>query len=261
MGRLTDYTYLTPQDYPNIPCPIYRFVNNKIDREVGGRIVGMENKTVFVQWSNKSDDQLETMSAKDLWCDLTDEDMNDFLHNQIQQLDESLIERIFPCLAGLLLKDRGTTSCTTSRREAIRLGHLIAVIRNDRMDGRLSALQELSRLCDQHDGYKKMSLIERDNLLPALVKILSESGTVSADQAEAATCCWYLSRTNDVRLAIVSEKGMIAALVSIIQRSQGEARSAALACFVNCALIPEAVDYLLNSTFGFVEYHCYCHHY
>ena len=253
MGRLTDYTFLTPQDYPNIPGPLYRFVNHKIDREVGGRIVGMENKIVFVQWSDKPDDQLEQMNTKDLWCDLTDEDMNDFLHNQIQHMDESLIERIFPCLMGLILKNRGTgtSSCTKSRREAIRLGHLIAVISSDRMEGRLSALQELTRLCDQ-DGYK-LSLIERGHLLPALVKILSESGVVSADQAEAATCCWYLSRTNDARLPIVSEKGMITALISIIQRSQGEARSAALACFVNCALISESVDYLLNSSYGLLS--------
>ena len=245
MGKLTDYTHLTPADYPNIPGPLYRYVHHKVDREVGGRIVGMESRHVFVQWSDKPDDQLEQMNTRDLWCDLTDEDMNEFLSNQIRQLDNSLIERIFPCLAGLIVREG--TSCKTSNRETIRLGHLIAVISVDKMDGRLSALKELTKLCDQDDY--KMPLIERGKLLPALVKILSETGDISADQAEATTCCWYLSRTNDARLPIVSEKGMVPALVSIIQRNQGEARSSALACFVNCALIPVSVDYLLDPSF------------
>ena len=233
MTRVSDFSHLTVRDYPNIPGPLYRLVQRKVDRAVGGRIVGTENNHVLIQWTNKPDEQLEQMRTTELWCDLSNEDMNEFLNNRSDETSCS-------CLVG------------ASHNETIaRMDHLIAVISSDKRVRRLPALQELTTLCDQDDY--KMLLVERDHLLPVLVNILSESGMVSADQAEAATCCWYLSRSNDARLAIVSEKGMITALVNIVQRSQGGARSAALACFVNCALIPQAVDYLLHSSYGLLN--------
>lgn len=135
--------------------------------------------------------------------------------------------------------------------ETVRVTNLITAISGDKNDGRLSALQELSKLCDL-DEYK-MPLIERGKLLPALVKILSETGDISDDQIEVAKCCWYLSRRFFAVQPVVSEKNMVSSLVSFIQRSQGNARGAALACFSNCAILPLAVEYLLNFRIGLLD--------
>ena len=140
---------------------------------------------------------------------------------------------------------------SVSEGETTRVTNLITVIDGDKKEGRLTALQELSKLCDQDDY--KMPLIERGQLLTVLMKILSETGDIFDDQIEAAKCCWYLSRTTEAKLLIAGEKGMVAALVSFIQRSQGNARYAAISCFVNCATAPEAVEYLLDSAFGLLD--------
>ena len=140
---------------------------------------------------------------------------------------------------------------SVSDEETVRVTKLIAYISGDKNEERLSALKELVKLCDQ-DGYK-MPLIERGMLLPVLIKILSETGDTTIDQNEAVTCCWYLSRTFEAKLPIAKEKDMLAALVSIIQRDQGNTRYAALACFVNLAQIQEAVEYLLDPAFGLLN--------
>ena len=140
---------------------------------------------------------------------------------------------------------------SVSDQETVRVQKLIEVISGDKHNGRLSALKELTNLCDQNDY--KIPLIERGNLLPILVKILSETGDVSEDQAEAAKCGWYLARGNEAKLPTVSEKGMVAALVSFIQRSQGDERYSALSCIVNCANISDSVDYLLDPAFGLLD--------
>ena len=140
---------------------------------------------------------------------------------------------------------------SVSEGETTRVTNLIAVISGDKNDGRLSALNELSKLCDQDDY--KMPLIERGQLLPVLVKILSETGDISDDQIEAAKCCWYLARTYELKVPIARENNLISTLVSVMHRSQGDARDAALSVVINCAMHRDAVDYLLDSAFGLLD--------
>ena len=140
---------------------------------------------------------------------------------------------------------------SVSEDKTVQITNVIAVVSGDKNDARLSALKELTKFCDQDDY--KMPLIEQGKLLPLLVKILTETGEISEDQTETAKCCWYLSRSQEAKFPIGSEKGMIPALVSIVKRSQGEARSAALSVFINCAKSPEAVDYLLDPVFGLLD--------
>ena len=102
----------------------------------------------------------------------------------------------------------------------------------------------------RQDEYR-MPLIERGNILPILVKILTED--VSEDQEEAARCVSNLSVYDKAYLPIASEKGMVAALVSIIQRYQGNVRLNALICFLNLAISPGAADYLLEPSCGLLN--------
>ena len=70
--------------------------------------------------------------------------------------------------------------------ETTRVTKLITAISGDKNDGRFSALKELSELCDQDDY--KLPLIERGQLLPILVKILSETGDIPDDQHVVEIC-------------------------------------------------------------------------
>ena len=140
---------------------------------------------------------------------------------------------------------------SVSDEETVRVMKLIANISGEKNEQRLSALLELSKLCGQ-DGYK-MPLID-GKLLPALVKLLSETGDISANEANAAVqCCTNLCAGNDAKLPVVSEKGMMAALVSTIQRNQGNARYAALGTIVRCANSSDTADYLLDPVVGILN--------
>ena len=135
----------------------------------------------------------------------------------------------------------------------VRIKNLIAVISDNENDERLSALEELSNLCYDQDDYI-MPLIESGNILPILVKILLETGEISDEQTKAAECLANLSVKHQAYLPIAAEKGMVEALVSIIQRDEeGNARSGSIYCFLNCAISPDAAEYLLEPSCGLLN--------
>ena len=140
---------------------------------------------------------------------------------------------------------------SVSDEETVRVTKLIAVISGEKNDERFPALQELSEIWSQDDY--KMPLIERGNVLPVLVKILSESEDISDDQLGVLDCLMNLSVKTEAKVHIASEKGMVAALVNIIQRNQGDVRSGSLNCFLNLAISPDAANYLLEPSCGLLN--------
>ena len=134
----------------------------------------------------------------------------------------------------------GAGASTTERTQ--KAAALVEILGGENNENRLSALQETEEIISSHTTQSPLSIIEEGDILPLLVKILAEEGNVTNHQEAVIRICTHFSGTVDCKLKLISEKGMIAALVGILRKCGVACKVNTLRIFGNCVLGGTTVD-------------------